>query len=206
MSETTHRGIRLTVASLLTVALTAQLLIGLSGDLTVANFFSYFTVLSNIGAVVVLFMLAARPDRNESLWLGVIRGAVTVCMAVTGLIYATILYPQLADVAAPEPWIDISIHVVGPIVVIADWLYDPPIVALPKLSILYWMIFPAAYLLYSLVRGSFADWYPYPFLDPRGESGWAGVGIWSAVVLIVLVGFGYLFQWWASRNESAAAA
>ncbi len=205
MSETIHRGTRLALASLLAVALTAQLLIGLSADLTVTNFFSYFTVLSNVGAAIVLFLLAARPGRDDARWFATVRGAVTVYMAVTGLVYATILYPQLADVAAPEPWIDMSIHVIGPIAVAADWLYDPPEVPLPAITVVYWLIFPAVYLAYSLIRGAIVDWYPYPFLDPEQSGGYGVVAIWSAIVLVVIVGFGYLFQWWARRRTPEAA-
>ena len=62
MSETTHRALRLALASLLLVALVSQLFIGLSrSELTVVRFFSYFTVLSNALAVIMLTMLATRP-------------------------------------------------------------------------------------------------------------------------------------------------
>jgi hypothetical protein len=28
-----------------------------------------------------------------------------------------------------------------------------------------WLLYPAAYLVYSLLRGGLTGWYPYPFLD-----------------------------------------
>jgi len=28
-----------------------------------------------------------------------------------------------------------------------------------------WLIFPFAYLVYSLIRGAFYNWYPHPFLN-----------------------------------------
>lgn len=205
MSDTTHRAIRLALASLLAVALVSQLFIGMSNsDLTVVRFFSYFTVLSNTAAVVMLTMLAARPGRDRSLGFATFRGAVTVYMSVTFLVYVTILYPQLADVAVPEPWIDLSIHIVGPVLLILDYAFFRPPVRFPDRTIPIWLIFPAAYLVYSLIRGPIVDWYPYPFLDPDGDNGYWGVALWSLVVLVVILGFGFVFYWWTNRGSSGA--
>lgn len=207
MTETTHRAIRLALASLLAVALISQLFIGMSkSDLTVVRFFSYFTVLSNTGAVVMLMLLAARPWRDRSLGFATFRGAVTVYMSVTFLVYITILYPQLADVAVPEPWIDWSIHVIGPLLLIVDYmLYRPP-VHFPPRTLPIWLVFPSVYLIYSLIRGPLVDWYPYPFLDPESGDGYWGVTMWSLVVLSVILGFGYLYYWWTNRGLSDSSA
>ena len=45
------------------------------------------------------------------------------------------------------------------------------------------IIFPVVYGVYSLIRGPIVDWYPYPFLDPRG-SGYVPLAI-GLVVLVV---------------------
>lgn len=207
MRETTHRAVRLALASLITVALAAQLLIGMSeGGLTVVNFFSYFTVLSNTASVVLLSILAFSPDADSRIGFALFRGAVTVYMAVTGLVYAVILAPNLADVAVPEPWIDWVIHVIGPLGVIADWFFDKPPLRLPRRSFWAWLGFPAAYVTYSLIRGPIAEWYPYPFLDPAEQGGYGGVAVMSAIVLVVIVAFSGLFYWWANREPSTKAA
>lgn len=201
MSPTTHRALRLALASLLATALVAQLAIGLSrSGLTVANFFSFFTVLSNASAVVMLTMLAMSPTRDGSAGFAVFRGAVTVYMTVTGLVYAVILYPTLADVAVPEPWIDWSIHVIGPLALALDWLFNPPVAEIEISAIGWWLLFPAAYLVYSLVRGPIVDWYPYPFLDPGEQSGYGGVAFWSLVVLVVILGLSFACRWWGNRK------
>lgn len=208
MTETTHRAIRLALASLIAVALVSQLFIGLStSDLTVADFFSYFTVLSNIGAVVMLFLLAAAPGRDGSLGFAMFRGAVTVYMSVTFLVYiTTILYPQLADVAVSEPWIDWSVHVVGPLLLIVDFaVYRPP-VRFPSRTVPIWLVFPSLYLAYSLVRGPLVDWYPYPFLDPASGDGYWSVALWSLVVMSVVLAFCYLYYWWTNRAHPETAA
>jgi hypothetical protein len=206
MSETTHRALRLALASLIAVALVAQLLIGMSrSDLTVVRFLSYFTVLSNTSAVLLLVMLAARPGRDTATSFTVFRGAVTVYMIVTGLVYAFLIAPVAGDVGVPEPWIDWVIHVLGPIAITLDWVADPPPARLPGASLWMWLIFPAVYLGYSLMRGPIVDWYPYPFLDPA-QGGYESVALWSGVVLAVILGFSFAVYWWANRRSSVAAS
>lgn len=206
MSITTHRSLRLALASLLAVALAAQLAIGLSrSGLTVVRFFSYFTVISNTLAVILLVMLAHRPGRDSSPGFANFRGAVTVYMSVTGLVYALLIAPVAGDVGAPEPWIDWVIHVLGPIAVALDWIIDPPPARLPRESLWMWLLFPAAYLIYSLIRGPIVDWYPYPFLDPA-VGGYEAVAMWSAVVLVVILAFGYACYWWANRRLVVSSA
>lgn len=200
MNVTLHRSLRLALASLLAVALVAQLAIGMSRSaLTMVRFFSYFTVLSNTVAVVLLVMLAIRPRRDSKIGFSVFRGAVTVYMTVTGLVYAFLIAPAAGDVGVPEPWIDWCIHVIGPIALAVDWIADPPPVTLPRESLWIWTAFPAAYLGYTMIRGPIADWYPYPFLDPA-TGGYGSVAAWSGVVLVVILVFSYAYYWWTNRR------
>lgn len=202
MSETLLRSLRLSLASLLTVALAAQLAIGMSrAELSVANFLSFFTILSNIGAVVVMVMLAARPGRVDEARFSVLRGAVTVYMSVTGLVYAVLLAPTGIDVGLTEPWVNWSLHVVGPLALAADWVIHPPAPRIERSALLIWLGFPALYLAYTLVRGGIIDWHPYPFLDPGETDGYGGVAMWASVVLVVILVFGAGYRWWANRGD-----
>lgn len=205
MTRTRHRALRLAFASLLATALAAQLAIGLSRPgLTVVRFFSYFTVLSNTSAVVMLTLLAARPRRDESTRFAIFRGAVTVYMGVTGIVYAAILAPGAGDVGLTEPWVDWVLHVIGPVAVAVDWVVSRPPVTIPTAALPIWLVFPAAYLGYTLIRGPIVDWYPYPILDPHESDGYGEVVLWSVVVLVVIVALGALHCWWANRETTGA--
>jgi hypothetical protein len=57
-------------------------------------------------------------------------------------------------------------HQLMPIVIVLDWLIDPPRHTLSTRKALYWLLFPLAYLGYTLTRGPHTGWYPYPFLTP----------------------------------------
>lgn len=207
MSDTLLRSLRLTLASLLAVALVAQLAIGMSrGGLTIVNFLSSFTVLSNTAAVVMLTMLATRPGRDSSKGFAVFRGAVTVYMSATGLVYALILAPSAVDLGLTEPWVDWTLHIIGPIAIAADWIVNRPRTGLNRITPAIWTAFPAAYLSYTLVRGPIADWYPYPILDPGETGGYGSVAVWSLVILAIITGFSYVYSWWARRSATDPVA
>lgn len=131
------------------------------------NFFSYFTILSNISATVTFAVGGVALLLGRRGMPGSVRGAVTCYMTITGIIYAVVLRPDQAGQLAQ--WIDDVVHLVMPIAVFVDWLVVPPRERLPYSILRYWLIFPVAFVAYSLVRGHFANWYPYPFLDPRGR-------------------------------------
>ena len=200
MNPTVLRSLRLALASLIATALAAQLIIGLvDNNLTVVRFFSFFTVLSNTLSVVMLTMLAMNPTRDSNSWFAMFRGAVTVYMSVTAMVWAVVLAPNYVDVAVPEPWIDLSIHVIAPVLIIIDWFVNRVPVELPTSSIGVWLVLPATYFAYSLIRGAIVGWYPYPFLDPAETDGYGGVAIGAAVVVVVIVGFSTLYYWWANH-------
>ncbi|MFP3387086.1 Pr6Pr family membrane protein, partial [Tritonibacter sp. SIMBA_163] len=49
-----------------------------------------------------------------------------------------------------------------------------------------WILYPVAYLIYTLLRGLVVEWYPYPFLDP-GNGGYIQVAISSIVITMLIV-------------------
>ena len=206
MSETIIRTLRLALSSLLTVALLAALAIGMSrNELAIVEFFSSFSVLSNALAVIALGMLAVRPRLTSSPSFSVFRGGVTVYTSVTALLYAVPLIPKGIEAGYTEPWVDSTLHVVGPIALALDWLLNRPVVSIHQSAVGIWMIVPALYLAYTLIRGAIVDWYPHPFLDPEAMGGYGGLALWLGAGLVVIVGLGYLFYWWANHEIDESA-
>ena len=161
-------GARVFFAALNVAAIATQLIYsaqyGISFSLV--NFFSFFTILSNIFATVV-FVLSAfylAIGRKPSLADDILRGASVLYMVVTGVVYVTLL--SGIDVDLSLPWVNLQLHYVMPIVVLSDWLYQPQRTRLKIKNITPWLLFPALYLVYTLIRGVIVAWYPYPFLDP----------------------------------------
>ena len=166
------------------------------------NFFFYFTVLSNILAAALFAGLALRPDWMSS--SGRFRGAVTLFMVITGLVYAVLLRPIEADVGLTDQWVNWVLHSLGPAAALIDWLLFPPD-PLARSSLWIWLIFPAAYLAVTLIRGPIADWYPYPFLDPSHTGGYGAVAMWSLLILLFFVGVGSFLRWWANARGPQAS-
>lgn len=197
---TVLRSVRATMAAAIVVALTYQLVRALQHtDLGIVSFFSYFTVLSNVGAAVVLAALAVRPDLSSDRRIAPVRGAITLYMSITFLVYNLLLAPASADVGLTARWVDLVVHVVGPLVVALDWVVDPPRRWLSNRDVATWMIFPAVYFAYSLIRGPIVDWYPYPFLDPNQHS-YLVIAVYAVVILAVFVLVALALRWWAGRR------
>jgi len=188
------------MAAAIVIALTYQLVRSLQDtDLGVVSFFSYFTVLSNVGAAVVLAVLAVRPDLGTDARFVPVRGAITLYMTITFLVYNLLLAPASADVGLTANWVDLVVHVVGPLVVILDWVVDPPGQRPPGRVVAGWLVFPAVYFAYSLIRGPIVDWYPYPFLDPD-EHSYLVIAVYAIVILALFVLVALALRWWAGRR------
>lgn len=129
------------------------------------NYFSYFTVLSNVGTVVVL-AVGGLVDPQGLRWQ-LFRGAVTLYMVITGIIFAVLL--SGIEVGIHGQWTNEVVHRIMPVVIFLDWILVPARQRISESRSLVWLMFPLVYGIYTLVRGPFVDWYPYPFLDPRSQ-------------------------------------
>ncbi len=191
------------MAVAIVVAIVAQFVeAGDNPIFTPTNFLSYFTILSNIGAVVVLGSLALRPALVGSEPFVILRGAVTVYMAITGIVYNVLLAPAAADVSTQLAWVNSIVHVIGPVVVVVDWFVDRSPVRPTLGQAATWLIFPAVWLVYTMIRGPLADWYPYPFLNPDlhsvGEIVVTCIGILVAFVLV-----GLIIRWGSGESQES---
>ncbi|WP_375487265.1 Pr6Pr family membrane protein [uncultured Jatrophihabitans sp.] len=150
------------------------------------NFFSYFTVEANTLAVISLVVSAfATATRSTRRGLDLYRGAVTLYMTTTILVFIVLLSGYSSSELTAVPWDNTVLHYVMPIIVIIDWLVAPPARAVAYRSALVWLAVPLAYLVYSLIRGHSVHWYPYPFVNPS-QHGYLGVAVTSAVIAVIL--------------------
>jgi hypothetical protein len=145
------------------------------------HFFSFFTIESNLLAIAVL-LIGGAADPRGSRWAWV-RGAATLYMVITGIVYAALL--ANAEVGLTAAWVDSAMHQVTPAVLLADWIVFPPWPRAAYGKALGWLAFPLAYFAYSLIRGAAVDWYPYPFIDPRQSGGYGRVAVFAVVLAVV---------------------
>ncbi len=95
---------RLALAGLVCSALLVQFLNGLGRtDFSPVNFFSFFTIESNIFASLVFLAAVLPPRRTDSGPFAMMRGAATVYMVTTGIVYALLLSGLEESLQTPLP-------------------------------------------------------------------------------------------------------
>ncbi len=176
-----------------------------------ANFFSFFTVQSNIIAAAVSVVGAVPGRLPAARWYDLLRGAATMYMSVTGVVYALLLSDVPAGVDSTIPWVNEVLHYLMPLVVFLDWLLVPPRSVLKFRHAIVWAAFPLGYAAYTLIRGAAAHWYPYPFLNAAlhgyGRVGLncVGVGIGAALFIAATVWLGNAMQADGRPNDAQTA-
>lgn len=161
------------------------------------NFFSYFTIESNILVALFLILYAAlgrSANVRSNVTLQLVRGALTLYILMTGIIFALLLSGVPGLILTAVPWDNIVLHYIIPIVAVIDWVVDPPRVKLPWKKVLLWLIYPLAYVSWALIRGTMDGWYPYPFLNAEAN------GYPQVLITVVILSAGVLLGSWAIRS------
>jgi hypothetical protein len=173
--------------ALLAVAAMVTQMVSLSGQgtLDAGNYLTYFTIDSNLIATILLLVGAARWRSPRSPTLDLLRGAAVVYMTITGVVFAFLLSGTNVDTAIP--WVNSVVHEVMPMVVIVDWLLDPP---QPRLTFKQgglWLAFPLVWIIFEVIRGSITGKYHYPFLNPANGGYVSVVGYSIAILVLMLI-------------------
>ncbi|CAN5168893.1 Pr6Pr family membrane protein [soil metagenome] len=170
--------------------------------LVVTNFFSFFTIQSNVAAVVVFLigagLLVARTGADPD-WFNVLRACVVSYMVVTGIVYNLLLRNVPLPQGATLEWSNEILHVVVPILMLLDWLFSPGRIAVPWRKLWIVAVYPIVWVVYTMVRGPFTPnevtgvsyWYPYPFLNPDiSPNGYLSVSFYVVLIALVIIAVG----------------
>jgi hypothetical protein len=184
-----------------------------AGELTV-NFFSYFTILTNVVATLA-FIAALLPATTWAGRLGCspqLRAAVAMYIAVVGLTYHFLL----AATWAPQGWSLLAnnlLHYVMPLGFVADWLLFTPKGTLGWRDPARWLAFPLIYMVWTLIHGWASGWsegwWPYWFVNVPAL-GLGKTAFWFSAMLVffLTVGFGVVAidRMLGQRDRTAASA
>lgn len=146
----------------------------------------YFTILTNLLIAAHLFAVAGNWPMPAS------RAAnLLVSILMVGAIY----HALLAGLWQPQGlawWADQGLHSAVPLAYLAWWLAFAP-KAVTRHDLPYWLIYPATYFVYSIIRGTMTGFWPYPFLNadalglPRLALNIAGMLAAFAVMSVVVL-------------------
>jgi hypothetical protein len=133
------------------------------------NFFSFFTVQSNLLVAITTGMLAIDLHRSSTAFW-VLRIVAVICIAVTGVVF----HLALADLQELTGWdlvADTILHTLSPLLAVGGWLAFGPRGRLNGRVVRLAVLPPVAWLVYALVRGALVEdrfgnhYYAYPFMN-----------------------------------------
>ncbi|KIS27316.1 hypothetical protein TV39_12505 [Arthrobacter sp. SPG23] len=157
-------------------------------DVDVAQLYSEFTVQSNLVLGLVLVASAALPRTRLPEWWDRLFGPLALYLVMTGLIYVVLVAPP------GEPWWSLDMywpqlvhHRLAPLFAALDWLLVTRTVRGTWARPFVWLGYPAAFLVFSWVRGAIDGWYVYNFLDPTLDGGWPAALTTTAQVLVAFL-------------------
>lgn len=195
-------ALRVVTAGVIVAAVVAQLVrsiqntLAADGDVSalLVNFFSFFTIESNILAIVVMLIgvgMALTAKGVEKSWFTVLRTVAVTYMTVTLIVYNLLLRGIELPQGQTVPWSNEILHVVGPLLVIIDWFIAPGRNRLEWNRVWAVVVFPIVWAVYTLIRGAIVGWYPYPFLDPGNwPLGYVTVGFYVILISAIMIGVG----------------
>jgi hypothetical protein len=204
-TPTAWRVVRVGAILLTLVAIVVQAKVGMDAKaFDPTRFFAYFTIQSNLIGVVALAVVLARGDGPRSRGVELLRAGAAIYLTVTFFVVIVLL--SNIDVGLQLPWVDVVLHKVFPVIVVLDWLIDPPRTRLAPRDIVALLAYPLAWTVLTMIRGELdpAHWYPYPFLNPA-NGGYGTVAITIVAVLIGFIAISWAIIWLGNQRRGSGA-
>jgi hypothetical protein len=153
------------------------------------RFASYLTIWSNVLVAWSAATLAFGLDKDSRVWRALRLDAVVICFG-GGVVHFFLLRPIL-DLHGADLVADKLLHLIVPVLALIGWLAFGPRGRATRADLVPFLVVPVGWLVYTLVRGAFVDWYPYPFIDV-GEHGYGVVVLNALGISAFLVGLAFL--------------
>ena len=188
---------------LLIASLSTGIILNVIDTTSVSAILSYYTLQSNIIClaffVFILIVSAVKDDYQESDVYHLVKGCITIIIAITGLVYAIALGPIGFDMQIDTSGLknfmsNFLVHRLSPILVILDYFFFDKKGKFKFYYPFLWLIIPLNYLMYvytySANGGEFfgiggSRKYAYFFLDYT-QIGYTGVA-WAIVIMVIFI-------------------
>lgn len=164
------------------------------------EYFAYFSIVSAIfaGLLLLLTSVMAFKNQEETKRVEIARLSLTVAMIVVGVVYHALLSNVANDVRDGDyvwpVFPNEFIHTYAPILIVLDYLLSTKAFNIRLRAALWVAIFPLAWLVFSLIRGTLTNWWPYWFINPNEEAGIPGMlsYIGAITMFFLVLGFAVL--------------
>lgn len=155
----------------------------ITNNISGVAFLRMFTNESNILVAVYLILYAIGVLGNDKLYRfthnELLRGIITLNIAVTGIIYFIVLLPssssfplEINGVSTGAMWFSNVIntwnHLITPVFFTLFWFFPVVWKKVPVVkNSLFFLIYPICYFVMCIILGNIDGFYPYPFLNGR---------------------------------------
>lgn len=155
----------------------------------------FFTVLTNGLIALHLFAVAKGWQMPASRAAGLLLSILVVAL-IYHILLARLWHPQ-----GLGWWADQGLHTAVPLGYLGWWLAFAP-KSVTRQDVPVWLIWPAAYGAYAMIRGVVTGFWPYPFLN-ADALGWATVSLNLALLLLAFASLGLTLLALAKWLQSA---
>jgi hypothetical protein len=162
------------------------------------EYFAYFSIVTAIFAGALLLVVGVRALRNleEGKRLEIARLSLTVAMVVVGVVYHALLSDVANDVRDGDyvwpVFPNEFIHTYAPILIILEYLVSQKTFNIRLRAALWVAVFPLVWLMFSVIRGSMTNWWPYWFINPNGEAGFIGMLSYIGAITAFFLTLGFI--------------
>jgi hypothetical protein len=179
-------------------ALVLQYVMVLMGDIGAGpisrtiNFFSFFTVLTNVLVVLAFLAPIAWPQTGLGTFFARpgVRTAIASYIIIVNAVVFFILR-HLTNLQGLDFLTDLLLHYIMPALFVLDWVFLVPKETLKISHVAWWLVFPVIYLGWTFIHGAASGFFPYPFLNTT-ELGLVRVLINESLLLEVFLVLGFL--------------
>lgn len=169
------------------------------------QFFSFFTIQTNMLIALLLTISFARPQTEQFLTRPSVKSALANYIVIVGVVYALMLR-HLWDPHGMQLVADRVLHDAIPSLYPLYWLVFLPKGRLRWIDPIIWLIYPIIYFAYILLRGAAFGVYPYPFIDVA-KLGYSGVAFNATLFLAAFFCLGLIFaaiDWALAGRQSGS--
>jgi len=169
----------------------------------VLRLFSYFTIQSNILVAAAVVPLVANPGHDGAGWR-VLRYMSLLGITLTGIIYWPVLHGEV-ELTGINILTNYGLHAAAPVLGFFGWLLFGPRPRVDMRTFWWALVWPVAWIAYTLIHGAARDWYPYPFIDVN-EHGYGTVLVTVVVISMFFVAMAWFLKWLDGRLRPAPGA
>lgn len=174
------------------------------------NYFSYFTILTNLFVALILTLPVVAPNSRAGRWTlqPSVRARATMYLVVVGLGYHLLLSAgsTLTGLAAFGNFI---VHYIMPVAALFDWLVFAPRGGLRWNDPFRWLRYPLVYFAWTVAHGYAAGWWPYWFLNlPQLGLARSALAVAALLTALLIAGFAFVAidRSLARRDRTSTAA